>query len=64
MNTSNLTFEEYAMWARSRYPQYAQEAEEAAVSTARTVAPVADEVCPVTLRSSRSGVVLTPRRSR
>ncbi len=62
MNRSNLTFEEYAAWARSRYPQYSEEAE-AAISTARTVAPVTDEACPVTLRSSRSGVVLTPRRS-
>lgn len=62
--TTEVSFEQYAMWARSRYPEFQSDnvtAHEAAVYSA-TEAPSSSEACPVTVRSTRDGfAVVTPR---
>lgn len=64
---ANLSFEQYAEWARSRYPGYREEdaiTDTEAVVYAETETPESDEACPVTVRSNRNGVVVTPRIQR
>jgi hypothetical protein len=63
---TNITFEEYAHWAASRYPGYLREETmtptEAAVY-APTIPPAPDssEACPVTVKSATHGtVIVTP----
>ncbi len=60
---SAWSYEAYATWARTRYPEFASDnltPQEDAVYSA-TEAPVSDEPCPVTVRSTRNGAVVTPR---
>lgn len=61
MLTSNLSFEEYSAWCRSRRPPI--DPGEGPVSTADTLmANSSDEACPVTVRSSTGDyVIVTPR---
>lgn len=61
--TAEVSFEQYAMWARCRYPEFQSDnmtpVEDAVYSA--TEAPVSAEACPVTVRSTRDGAVVTPR---
>lgn len=65
-----VSFEEYARWARSQYPEHLTEVPLEAMEMAvyaPTEPPVAtEEECPVTVRSYRGNVVITPvpKRSR
>ncbi len=59
MMASNLSFEEYAAWCRSRVPPF--DPGEGPVSTADTVLSMGDEECPVTVRSQRDRAIVTPR---
>ena len=64
---TEMSFEQYAAWATSRYPGYHAQDEmsptEDAVYAA-TEAPASSDACPVTVRSNRHGVVVTPRPKR
>lgn len=65
---TTISFEQYAEWARSRYPSFHAEeelspTEEAVYAT--TEAPVSSDACPVTVKSNQNGfVVVTPRPQR
>lgn len=67
---SEMSFEQYAAWARSRYPGFRDgdeplsPAEDAVYSTAETEPPVSYEACPVTVKSARRGVIVTPNPKR
>lgn len=62
---SLMSFEQYAAWARSRFPGFRQETETTEASVyADTQAPESDDSCPVTVRSNQYGVVVTPRPKR
>lgn len=60
-----VSFEEYARWARSQYPEHLTEmpleAMEAAVYNMTELPDSPEsEQCPVTVRSYRGAVVITP----
>lgn len=63
-----ISFEQYAEWARSRYPAFQEEpltvTEEAVYADAATEPPTSSDTCPVTVKSNKNGVVLTPRIQR
>lgn len=62
MQASNLSFEEYAKWCRSRVPPF--DPGNGPDSSADTVlaGPNSEEACPVTVRSVYNDhVVVTPR---
>lgn len=60
-----MSFEQYAAWATSRYPGFREATEvEENLAAAATVAPASSDACPVTVRSNRDGVVVTPRLKR
>lgn len=67
---TTMSFEQYAEWARSRYPGYREEqmspTEETVYESANTEAPSSSDACPVTVKSNKNGVVVTPyaKRSR
>ena len=62
---TTISFEQYAEWARIRYPGFRNDEEltqtEDAVY-APTEAPASSDACPVTVKSNQNGyVVVTPR---
>ena len=60
---SELSFEDYASWCKSRFP--ASDPESCPDSFRQTMYPdPSDEPCPVTVRSSRDRVILTPAAKR
>ncbi len=60
MQSSNLSFEEYAAWCASRVPPISSGAPPE--SYTNTIPAESDESCPVTVRSTRYDcVVVTPR---
>jgi hypothetical protein len=65
-----ISFEQYAEWARSRYPGYHPGDElsptEEVVYSAPTEPPVSSDACPVTVKSNQNRVIVTPavKRSR
>ena len=59
MMQSNLSFEEYAAWCRSRVPPF--DPGHGPESTANTVLAANDDECPVTIRSRGDHAVVTPR---
>lgn len=67
---TTISFEQYAEWARSRYPGYHAEnelshTEEAVYASAETEPPASSDACPVTVKSNQNGyVVVTPRIQR
>jgi hypothetical protein len=64
-----ISFEQYADWARSRYPGHRPEElspTEEVVYSAPTEPPTSSDSCPVTVKSNQNRVVVTPalKRSR
>ncbi len=57
---SDLSYEEYAMWARSRFPGLSDRSEEPLASRPTMLADCMDP-CPVTVRSFHDQAVVTPR---
>jgi hypothetical protein len=68
VNNTTMSFEQYAAWAISRYPGYRGEpdpiSEAGVTAAAPTEAPKSSDACPVTVRSSRDRVIVTPHIKR
>ena len=62
MLSSNLSFEEYSAWCRSRFPEI--DPGPAPDSYANTIPASTEEPCPVTVRSARGCVLVTPNSQR
>lgn len=59
---ATMSFEQYSAWCLSRTPGY--HGDEEAVASANTEVPASSDACPVTVRSSRDRVIVTPRIKR